>query len=71
MWMLYPQMKSAGIVKMIPDAKEELAEPVVWEILHSKIVDFPMIGDNIRNIATDTTARGIAVLIVSPTLNPR
>ncbi len=56
---------------MIPEAKEELAEPVVWAILQSKIVLFPRIGLNALNTATEITARGIAVDIVNPTLNPK
>lgn len=68
---LKPQRKRAGIVKMSPEANEELADPVVWAILQSKIVLFPRIGLNALNTATEITARGMAVDIVSPTLNPR
>jgi len=56
---------------MSRDANEELADPEVWDILQSKIVLFPRIGLNTLNTATEITARGIAVDIVSPTLNPR
>ncbi len=56
---------------MSPEANEELAEPVVWAILQSKIVLFPRIGPNALNTATEITASGMAVDMVSPTLNPR
>jgi hypothetical protein len=54
---LKPQRKRAGMVKIIPEAREELAEPVVWAILQSKIVLFPMIGLNALNTATEITAK--------------
>ncbi len=58
------------MVKMIPDAKEELADPVVCAILASRIVLFPKRGDRALKTATEITARGIDVEIVSPTLKP-
>ena len=67
----YPHRKRAGTVNINPEASEELAEPVVWEMLHSRIVGLPNSGVSILRIATETTASGIAVLIVSPTLRPR
>ena len=56
---------------MIPEARDELADPVVWAMLHSKMELFPIRGVNTLNMATEMTARGIAVEIVSPTRNPR
>ena len=67
----FAQMNSAGMVKIIPDANDELADPVVWEMLHSRMVDLPKTGFSTRRIATDTTANGIAVLMVNPTNRPR
>ncbi len=59
------------MVKIIPEANEELADPVVCEMLFSRIVEEPSSGLRMRKKATDTTARGIAVLIVNPTRRPR
>jgi len=64
-------MKSAGIVKMMPDASDELADSAVCEMLHSRIVGLPMSGVSKRSTATDTTASGMEVLMVSPTRRPR
>jgi hypothetical protein len=68
---LKPQRKSAGMVKMIPEARDELADPVVWAMLHSKIELLPRSGAKTLNMATEITARGMAVDIVKPTLSPR
>ena len=65
------QINRAGTVKIIPEAREELAEPVVWDILHSRMVEGPKTGFNNFKIATEITARGMAVLMVSPTFKPR
>jgi hypothetical protein len=59
------------MVKIVPEANDELADPPVCEMLHSRIVDRPKTGESIRRIATETTASGIAVLMVSPTRSPR
>jgi hypothetical protein len=68
---LKPHIKRAGMVKISPEAREELAEPVVWAMLQSRIELFPRRGRNALKTATEITARGIAVEIVSPTLKPR
>jgi len=36
-------MKSAGMVKMVPEASEEEAEPAVWPMLTSRMVPLPRI----------------------------
>jgi len=56
---------------MIPEASEELAEPVVWAMLASKMEALPQIFSNDLKSATDITASGMAVLMVSPTRKPR
>jgi hypothetical protein len=68
---LNPHKKRAGMVNISPDAKEELAEPVVWAMLLSKMELFPRIGVKTLNTATAMTAKGMAVEIVRPTCKPR
>ncbi len=68
---LNPHMKSAGMVKIMPEASDELAEPVVWAILQSKMVLFPKTGVSALKTATAMTAKGIAVEMVKPTLSPK
>jgi hypothetical protein len=56
---------------MIPEARDELADPVVWDIFAYRIVDFP--NNQLKDLkkATEITARGMAVLMVRPTRNPK
>ncbi len=55
----------------MPDANDELAEPVVWAIFASRIEVLP--NSQLKDLknATEITARGMAVLIVKPTRKPR
>ncbi len=65
-----PHRKSAGIVKIVPEASDELAEPIVCDMFASRIIPpgrLPMT----RNAATVSTAMGIDVDTVSPTRRPR
>ncbi len=64
-------MKSAGIVKMIPDASELEADPTVWEKLASSSVDPTPTTESARNSAIVRTATGMEVEIVNPTRSPR
>ena len=64
-------MNNAGNVKMTPLASELDAEPVVCEILVSRIVPLIPTPRNARKTATVITATGIEVLIVSPARSPR
>ena len=66
-----PHMNSAGSVKMTPLARELEAEPVVCEILVSRIVPPTPMPLSARNTATVMTATGIDVLIVRPARRPR
>jgi hypothetical protein len=36
-----PHMNSAGMVKMVPEASDELAEPIVCDMLASRIIPGP------------------------------
>lgn len=56
------------MVKIVPEASEELAEPMVCERFASRIE--PLIFSR-RKKATVSTAMGIEVATVSPTLRPR
>ena len=60
-------MNSAGIVKIVPDASEELALPIVCARFASSTV--PPRAKT-RNAATDSTAIGIEVETVSAALSP-
>jgi hypothetical protein len=62
-------MKSAGIVKMVPDASDELAEPMVCDRLASSSIPRP--PPSTRKSATVSTAIGIEVETVRPTRRPR
>ena len=64
-----PHRKSAGMVKMVPAASEELAEPMVCERLASRIIPRPPPSDLKK--ATVRTAMGIEVETVRPTRRPR
>jgi hypothetical protein len=66
-----PQRNKAGIVKMIPEAKDELADPTVWDMLCSRMVVRPKRPRAARKNAIVMTAMGMEVLIVSPTRSPR
>jgi hypothetical protein len=65
-----PQRKSAGMVKIVPVASDELAEPMVCERFASRITPSRRPGMSL-NSATVSTAIGIDVETVSPTFNPR
>ena len=58
---------SAGIVKTTPEASDSPAEPIVWTMLFSRIVEPP------RRFSTEiaSTAIGIDALTVSPARRPR
>ncbi len=63
-----PGKKSnAGIVNTTPAATDSPAEPIVWTILFSSIVDLP----NFLNTAIASTAIGMEALTVKPTFKPR
>ena len=66
-----PHMKSAGSVKITPLASELDAEPVVCEMLVSRIVPLMPATDSARNTATVMTATGMDVLMVRPARSPR
>jgi hypothetical protein len=66
-----PHINRAGKVKMTPLASELDADPVVCEILVSRIVPRMPTLESARNTATVMTATGIDVLIVSPARKPR
>src|SRR4051812_16780007 len=65
-----PHKNSAGIVKIVPVASDELADPIVCEMFASRIMPLRRLGIS-RNSATVSTAIGIDVDTVSPTFNPR
>jgi hypothetical protein len=58
---------SAGIVKTTPPATDSPADPMVWTMLFSRIVDPP------RRLSTEIarTAIGMEADTVSPARNPR
>jgi len=64
-----PHRKRAGIVKMVPAASDELAEPMVCERLASRIIPRPPRTDLKK--ATVRTAMGMDVETVRPTRRPR
>ena len=66
-----PHMKRAGMVKMVPDASDELAEPIVCDMLASRIIPRPPWRAMARKSATVRTAMGIEVETVRPTRRPR
>ena len=66
-----PQMKRAGMVKSTPEATEELADPMVWDMLDSRMECWNPIPDIARNTTTVSTATGIEVLMVRPAIRPR
>src|SRR6266853_493619 len=57
----------AGRVNTIPAAMDSPAEPVVWTMLFSRMVDFP----RVRKKATANTAIGIDADTVRPILSAR
>ena len=59
------------MVKMTPEASEELAEPVVCEILLSSMLARPNKPRVRRKKPTVMTATGIEVETVIPTSKPR
>ena len=64
-----PHMNSAGMVKIVPAASEELAEPIVCDMLASSSMPRP--PPIARKSATVSTAMGIEVETVRPTRSPR
>src|SRR5229473_21666 len=61
-----PRKIRAGRVKITPAAADSPAEPVVWTMLFSRIVDLP----NARRMEIDSTEMGIDAETVSPARNP-
>lgn len=66
-----PHKKSAGKAKITPEANDELAEPMVCDILLSRTMGLPVIRRISRNKPTVITATGIEVETVIPTSKPR
>ena len=66
-----PHRNRAGMVKITPEASEELAEPAVWEMLLSRMVARPKNLRVKRKKPTVITATGIEVETVKPTSRPR
>jgi hypothetical protein len=64
-------MNSAGIVNSTPDATDELADPMVCDMLASRMLCCIPNALNSRNATTVSTATGIDVLIVNPAFRPR
>ena len=64
-----PHRKRAGMVKIVPEARDELADPIVWERFASRITG-PRAW-RARKSATVSTAMGIEVETVRPTRRPR
>jgi len=59
--------RMAGRVNTMPAAIDSPAEPVVWTMLFSRMVERP----SVRKKATDSTAIGIEADTVSPILSAR
>ena len=66
-----PQMKRAGIVNRTPEATEELADPMVCDMLASRMLCLKPRAWSRRNVTTVSTATGMDVLMVRPALRPR
>ena len=66
-----PQMNRAGIVNSTPEATDELADPMVCDMLASRMLCFRPSRVKTRNATTVNTATGMEVLIVSPAFSPR
>ena len=66
-----PQMKRAGIVNRTPEATEELAEPMVCDMLASRMLCLKPTAWSSRKATTVSTATGMEVLMVKPALRPR
>jgi hypothetical protein len=64
-----PHMKSAGIVKIVPVASDELALPIVCARFASRRLPPPF--DTARKSIAESTAIGIEVETVSPAFRPR
>ena len=62
-------MTSAGMVKMIPAARDSPAEAMVWTMLFSRIV--PPRKRPLRSTPMEITAAGIEALTVIPANRPR
>ena len=63
----YPISRIAGSVNTIPAAIDSPAEPVVWTMLFSRMVERP----SVRKNATARTAIGIEAETVRPILSAR
>ena len=62
-------MNNAGIVNNTPDASDELADPIVWDMFASRIVCcVPNPARKDANTTTVKTAIGIDVLMVNPAI---
>ena len=59
------------MVKIVPEASDELAEPIVCDMLASRIIPRPRAEEGSRKKATVRTAMGIDVETVRPTRRPR
>ena len=59
------------MVKSTPEATDELADPMVCDMLASRMLCLPPMADHTRNATTVSTATGMDVLIVRPALSPR
>jgi hypothetical protein len=66
-----PHMNSAGMVNSTPEATDELADPMVWDMLLSRMLCPSPNAVNSRNATTVSTATGMEVLIVSPAIRPK
>ena len=66
-----PHINKAGSVNRAPLATDELAEPIVCDILVSSKLYLNPKTDNRRKTTTVRTATGIDVLIVRPALSPK
>ena len=64
----FAQIKSAGMVKIEPAARDSPAEPIVWTMLLSRMESLRMM---ILITVIEITAAGMDADTVSPTLRPR
>ena len=64
-------MNRAGTVKSIPEATDELAEPIVCDMFASRMLLCAPKARSNRKTTTVNTATGIEVLIVRPAFRPR
>ena len=64
----FAHIKSAGMVKIAPAARDSPADPIVCTILFSRILS---LRSSPRQIPIEITAAGMDAEIVSPTRSPR